>query len=90
MIKNEDLMLYSAAVNSLSQYYMEGLWRCLSSPSGAHHWLIEYSGWGECKYCKRRRRFPRALNGDEYWWVIGETMVGEGLLSVGLRSKPLL
>jgi hypothetical protein len=38
-------------------YYEVGRWRCSVAPSGAHHWLLDDSGWGQCKYCSEERHF---------------------------------
>ena len=43
-----------------SQYCESGLWRCFASPSGAHHWVIDARGLGQCKYCGERRPFADA------------------------------
>jgi hypothetical protein len=52
--------------DSLGRYYEKGLWRCHASPSGAHHWIIDTLGQGECKYCREKRGFVEpAGNG---WW----------------------
>lgn len=56
----------SSVVDSLGQYYEKGLWRCHASPFGAHHWVIDTLGQGECKYCGEKRGFIEpAGNG---WW----------------------
>ena len=47
----------SSVVDNLGQYYEKGLWRCHASPSGAHHWIIDALGRGECKYCGEKRGF---------------------------------
>lgn len=31
--------------------------KCADSPTGAHHWRINGSGLGQCKYCGEERRF---------------------------------
>jgi hypothetical protein len=40
-------------------YHEAGQWRCSLSPFGAHHWLIDDSGWGQCKYCGEERHFAK-------------------------------
>ena len=49
---------------SFVQYYEAALWRCRSSPIGAHHWLIDDHGLGQCKYCRERRLFAKAAVAD--------------------------
>lgn len=31
---------------------------CVNSPSGYHHWIIDDSNYGICRYCKKCRQFP--------------------------------
>jgi hypothetical protein len=47
---------------NVRHYYGAGRWRCSVSPSGAHHWLIDDSGWGQCKYCGEERHFAKLLS----------------------------
>ncbi|MCK4722154.1 MAG: hypothetical protein KAT75_02565 [Dehalococcoidia bacterium] len=48
-----------------SRYLQSGLWRCPCSPSGAHHWLIDDKGVGQCRYCGQKRQFAEA-GGSSY------------------------
>jgi hypothetical protein len=43
-----------------SRYLQSGLWRCPYSPFGAHHWLIDDKGLGQCKYCGEKRQLAEA------------------------------
>lgn len=47
------------------RYLQSGLWQCPSSPSGAHHWLIDVEGVGQCRYCGQKRQFAEA-GGSSY------------------------
>jgi len=42
-------------------YYNSGVWRCPSSSSGVHHWLIDDKGMEQCKYCGERRQFDKSI-----------------------------
>ena len=42
---------------NFDKYIKTGRWRCLSSPSGAHCWIIGSGKIGECKYCGEKKRF---------------------------------
>ncbi|MFZ5501867.1 MAG: hypothetical protein ACOY58_08175 [Candidatus Micrarchaeota archaeon] len=32
-------------------------WHCPLSPTSAHHWHIDQSGFGRCKHCREERTF---------------------------------
>lgn len=71
----------SSALGQYHEYYKKGSWRCPLSPTGGHHWLIEGSRWGKCKYCKTGRDFATDVNGTyEYACEVGESQVGAGIL----------
>jgi len=57
MAKHKETIRQTSESNSFNEYYKGGLWRCPLSPTGAHHWLIDSSRCGECKYCGERRQF---------------------------------
>lgn len=47
------------------EYLTSGVWKCVKSPSGAHHWVhmtetmdLARDGYFRCKYCYDVRRFP--------------------------------
>jgi hypothetical protein len=42
-------------------YFQSGIWRCPYSPSGAHHWLVDDKGVGNCKYCGEERQFATSI-----------------------------
>lgn len=50
------------------KYIEAKLWKCLISPTGAHHW-IETSppGTYKCKWCHKEREFPRTYNEATKW-----------------------
>ncbi len=77
IVKNKKLAQNSSVENSPSRSHTEGLWGCHSSPVGAHHWIINDSGWGECKYCSKRMEFPRLI--DEHYNYL--FCIGGGWLS---------
>ncbi len=56
-----------AMSDPLKEYIATGKGLCEESPTGAHHWLIEYLDvtttprplTGTCKWCKQERAHPR-------------------------------
>jgi hypothetical protein len=58
--KHRERMQQTEGAISFSHYYQAGRWRCSLSPSGAHHWLIDGNGVGQCKYCGERREFAKS------------------------------
>ena len=47
-----------------SEYVKSGRWKCVDSPTNAHHWVeIDESGIFHCKYCGDARRYPRTFDG---------------------------
>lgn len=67
MAKHKQTMQQTLEANRFSEYYKCGLWRCPVSPTGAHHWLMDDGGLGQCKYCGQRRQFAESAvssNGD--------------------------
>ena len=51
--------------NPRLSYYNSNIWRCLLSPTGAHHWLIEALEQGgylyTCRYCDQSKEVHCAL-----------------------------
>ena len=51
-----------------TSYYNSNIWRCLLSPTGAHHWLIEALKQGgylhTCCYCDQSKEVHCALMAD--------------------------
>ena len=41
-------------VNAYGKYIESGSWKCSSSPTGAHYWLVISDGM-KCKYCSEER-----------------------------------
>lgn len=37
----------------------DDLWKCSSSPTGAHHWIYDQGPLWECRYCPALAWFPR-------------------------------
>lgn len=60
MAKHKETMQQTLEANSFSEYYKCGLWSCSASPTGAHHWLIDGGGLGQCKQCGERRQFAES------------------------------
>jgi len=59
MAKHKETMQQTSKANNFSRYYKRGLWCCSASPTGAHHWHVDGSGIGQCKYCGERRQFAK-------------------------------
>ena len=64
MAKHKETMQQTSKANNFSLYYKGGLWCCSASPTGAHHWLIDGSGIGQCKYCGERKQFAKPATPD--------------------------
>jgi len=60
MAKHRETMRQTLEANNFSEYYERGLWNCSASPTGAHHWLIDDRGMGQCEYCGEGRQFAEA------------------------------
>ncbi len=46
------------------EYVKSGRWKCVDSPTNAHHWMeVNESGIFHCKYCGDARRYPRTFDG---------------------------
>jgi hypothetical protein len=74
---SEELSSY-LALGEYDEYCRNRSWWCPVSPTGSHHWLIEVSGWGKCKYCRKERGFAREVYGNsECKWDFGETQVAQ-------------
>lgn len=43
----------------MKEYLERGRWKCVVSPTGAHHWIMSDHIHGVCKYCCEGRGFPR-------------------------------
>jgi len=58
------------------RYLASDLWKCIDSPTGAHHWVeIQHAedfhtGLWYCKYCMDSKRFPK--DWDACYDVIGK------------------
>ena len=68
MGKHNSSVRQRAEANSLSRYYGRGLWQCPASPFGAHHWIIDAIGRGECKHCGEKRQFAEPAGVG--WWQV--------------------
>lgn len=64
MAKRTDVIQQVSPASKFGYYYERGFWQCSSSPSGAHHWLIDASGLGQCKYCGEMRQFADSVVAD--------------------------
>ncbi len=60
--KHKERMEQTERDITFGHYREAGRWQCSLSPSGAHHWLIDDSGWGQCKYCGEERHFAKLLS----------------------------
>ena len=56
-----------ASETKRSNCYQPPLQQCCSSPTGAHHWLIDDKGMGQCKYCREKRQFAQSVVPDNAW-----------------------
>jgi len=64
MAKHKQTVQQTSEANRFGEYYQRGLWRCPASPTGAHHWLIDAKGLGQCKYCGEKRQFAGSAVSD--------------------------
>ena len=57
MAKQKGLTQLTSVGDSFSGCYEHRPWFCSASPTGAHHWLIDGKGVGQCRYCREKRQF---------------------------------
>lgn len=60
-VRTDPKVAKQAALKADAAYIAKGEWKCVDSPSGAHHWVrVTYNtdkGWWHCIYCHDFRTF---------------------------------
>jgi hypothetical protein len=51
-------------VSENQEYMASDRWKCLKSPSGAHHWIVE-SAQMTCKYCES----SKTMDTQQHRWT---------------------
>lgn len=72
--KRREVIQQVSEASKLGHYYETGSWHCSLAPNGAHHWIIDGSGRGQCKYCGEMRQFTTSgTAGYSELWEAGES-----------------